>query len=142
MPTRMSAPANEMAGIEDVYQRLNVSLAALLVAGVVTFLSFRNWAMSLGFLLGGLISLVNFKILKRTVISVGEMIAEGKATPSAKKQALKFVLRYALLAGVLYVIVKSSTISVYGLFMGLFLPVGAILIEAVYELYCALRRGI
>jgi hypothetical protein len=138
----MSAPANEIPGMEDVYQRLNVSLAALLIAGVVTFLSVRNWAMSLGFLLGGLVSLVNFRILKRTVISVGEVIAEGKTTPSAKKQALKFVLRYALLAGVLYVIVKSSTISVYGLFMGLFLPVGAILIEAVYELYIALRRGI
>jgi ATP synthase I chain len=138
----MTVPANEMPGMEDVYQRLNVSLAALLVGGVVTFLSFRNWAMSLGFLLGGFISLVNFRILKRTVISVGEMIAEGKASPSAKKQALKFVLRYSLLAGVLYVIVKSSAINVYGVFMGLFLPVGAILIEAVYELYIALRRGI
>ena len=126
--------------IEAVYQRLNFSIGLLLAAGVLTFLSLRDWRMSAGFLLGGLIGIFNFVVLKRTVSAVGEVVAEGRATRSVKRQVFKFFFRYVLLAAVLYVIFKSSAVSVYGLFMGLFLPVGAILIEAVYELYNALRR--
>jgi len=126
--------------IEAVYQRLNFSIGILLAAGVLTFLSLRDWRMSAGFLLGGLIGIFNFIVLKRTVSAVGEVVVEGRATRSVKRQVFKFFFRYVLLAAVLYVIFKSSAVSVYGLFMGLFLPVGAILIEAVYELYSALRR--
>ena len=126
--------------IEAVYQRLNFSIGILLAAGVLTFLSLRDWRMSAGFLLGGLIGIFNFIVLKRTVSAVGEVVVEGRATRSVKRQVFKFFFRYVLLAAVLYVIFKSSAVSVYGLFMGLFLPVGAILIEAVYELYGALRR--
>ena len=126
--------------IEAVYQRLNFSIGLLLAAGGLTFISLRDWRMSAGFLLGGLIGIFNFAVLKRTVSAVGEVVVEGRATRSVKRQVFKFFFRYVLLAAVLYVIFKSSAVSVYGLFMGLFLPVGAILIEAVYELYSALRR--
>ena len=133
----MTAPSDS---IEAVYQRLNFSLGLLLAAGVLTFLSLRDWKMSLGFLLGGLIGVFNFVVLKRTVAAVGEVVAEGRATRSVKRQVFKFFFRYLLLAAVLYVIFKSSAVSVYGLFIGLFLPVAAILIEAIYELYRALRH--
>lgn len=133
----MTAPNDS---IEAVYQRLNFSLGLLLAAGVLTFLSLRDWKMSLGFLLGGLIGVFNFVVLKRTVAAVGEVVAEGRATRSVKRQVFKFFFRYLLLAAVLYVIFKSSAVSVYGLFIGLFLPVAAILIEAIYELYHALRH--
>lgn len=133
----MTAPNDS---IEAVYQRLNFSLGFLLAAGVLTFLSLRDWKMSLGFLLGGLLGIFNFIVLKRTVVAVGQVVAEGRATRSVKRQVFKFLFRYLLLAAVLYVIVKGSAVSVYGLFIGLFLPVGAILIEAVYELYSALRH--
>jgi hypothetical protein len=41
-----------------------------------------------------------------------------------------------------YAIFKFSPASLYGLFAGLFLPVGAIMCEAAYELYAALRHGL
>lgn len=133
----MTAPDDS---VEAVYQRLNFSIGLLLAAGLLTFLSLRDWKMSWGFLLGGLIGVFNFVVLKRTVAAVGEVVAEGRATRSVKRQVFKFFFRYLLLGAVLYVIFKSSAVSVYGLFIGLFLPVGAILIEAVYELYSALRH--
>jgi hypothetical protein len=135
----MTAPNDSM---EAVYQRLNFSIGLLLAAGLLTFVSMRDWKMSLGFLLGGLIGIFNFVVLKRTVAAVGQVVAEGRATRSVKRQVFKFFFRYLLLGAVLYVIFKSSAVSVYGLFIGLFLPVGAILIEAVYELYGALRQKI
>jgi len=133
----MTAPNDS---IEAVYQRLNFSLALLLVSGALTFFSLRDWKMSAGFLLGGLIGIFNFVVLKRTVSAVGQVVAEGRATRSVKRQVFKFFFRYLLLAAVLYVIFRSSAASVYGLFIGLFLPAGAILIEGVYELYRALRH--
>lgn len=133
--------ATENDSIEAVYQRLNFSIVLLLIAGLLTFLSMRDWPMSVGFLIGGLIGIFNFLVLKRTVSAVGQVLAEGKTTPSVKRQVFKFFFRYVLLGVALYVIFKSTTVSVYGLFMGLFLPVGAVLIEAVYELYVGFRHG-
>jgi hypothetical protein len=133
----MTAPDDSM---EAVYQRLNFSLGLLLAAGLLTFISLRDWKMSLGFLLGGLLGIFNFVVLKRTVAAVGEVVAERRATRSVKRQVFKFFFRYLLLGAVLYVIFRGSAVSVYGLFIGLFLPVGAILIEAVYELYSTLRH--
>lgn len=133
--------AAENDSLEAVYQRLNFSIGLLLLAGLLTFLSLRDWTMSLGFLTGGLIGLFNFMVLKRTVAAVGQVLAEGKSNPSVKRQMFKFFFRYVLLAAVLYVIFKSTAVSVYGLFLGLLLPVGAVLIEAVYELYVGFRHG-
>jgi len=55
---------------------------------------------------------------------------------------LRFFFRYLLIALAAYVIFNSSAESLYGLFAGLSLPVVAILIEAVLEVYSALRAGI
>jgi hypothetical protein len=63
-------------------------------------------------------------------------------TQSSSGVVTRFLLRYALIAVAAYGIFRSSADSVYGLFVGLFLPVGAILIEAVYATYGALRRGL
>ena len=54
----------------------------------------------------------------------------------------RFVFRYVLLGAVAYGILTSFPASLRGLFVGLFLPVGAIACEAVYELYASLARGI
>jgi hypothetical protein len=53
----------------------------------------------------------------------------------------RFLVRYFLMAGAAYAIFSVSPASLYGLFAGLFLPVGGIACEAVYELYMALARG-
>ena len=52
----------------------------------------------------------------------------------------RFLLRYVLLGLAAYAILTSFPASLRGLFAGLFLPVGAIVCEAFYELYAALRR--
>jgi hypothetical protein len=54
----------------------------------------------------------------------------------------RFLLRYALMAVAAYVIFSVSPASLNGLLAGLFLPVAAIVCEAVCELYAALGRGL
>ena len=54
----------------------------------------------------------------------------------------RFLLRYVLLGAAAYAILTSFPASLRGLFGGLFLPVGAIACEAIYELYAAMARGV
>lgn len=96
----------------------------------------------LGFALGAGIAYVNFLWLQRGVTTLGEQITQPGARITSRGVVLRFLLRYVLIAAAAYVIVKSSPGSLYGLFAGLFLPVAAILCEALYETAVALRRGV
>ena len=106
-----------------------------LIAGWTMF----GWRIGLGFALGGGIAYLNFCWLKKIVAGLGELAA-GRA--SGRAVVHRFLLRYVLMAVVAFVILAVSRKSLYGLFAGLFLPVSAMLCEAVYEAYAALVRGI
>lgn len=134
----MTPPGNDPA--EAMFHRVNIAVAILLALGAAAFFAAARPAMAAAFLLGGTISAVNFHLLKRTVSILTQIVAEGEARRPARAGVARFFLRYVLLAVVLYVIFRSSAVSVYGLFAGLFLPVAAILLEAVYQIYAALRR--
>jgi ATP synthase I subunit len=100
-----------------------------------------GWRIALGFACGCAIAYLNFHWLERVVSALAD-----RATQSAYKQSsggivFRFLVRYFLMAAAAYAIFSVSPASLYGLFAGLFLPVGGIACEAVYELYMALARG-
>jgi hypothetical protein len=108
---------------------------------VVLALWFRwRWSPALGFLAGAVVSVVNFYWLKKTIEAFAERVVHPETQRRTPAVVGRFLLRYALIAAIGYAIVKGSANSMYGFCGGLFLPVGAILIEAAYEVYLALRR--
>jgi hypothetical protein len=119
--------------------RFMVVLAALAVMAV--FVRFGA-VVAAGFIVGCLIAVVNFHWLKRVVSALADRATATGKRQSSQGVVLRFLLRYFLIAVAAYAIFKISRDSLYGLLGGLFLPVGAILMEAVYELYAALRRGV
>ncbi len=110
-----------------------LSVLALIRFGVV---------IAAGFVVGCAIGMLNFHWLKRVVSAVVERAAGTGERPRSAGVVLRFLLRYLLVAAAAYAIFRVSLASLYGLLAGLFLPVAAILVEAVYEVYAALRRGI
>jgi hypothetical protein len=92
---------------------------------------------ALGFLLGGVIAYLNFQWLKSGVSGLADKVTNTGKRQSGKGIVARFLLRYALLGVAAYAILTSFPASLRGLFAGLFLPVGAIVCEAVYELYAA-----
>ena len=98
-----------------------------------------RWA--LGFLLGCVIAYLNFQWLKSGVGIADRVTNTGKAQ-SGKGIVARFLLRYVLLGVAAYAILTSFPASLRGLFAGLFLPVGAIACEAVYELYREIKRQV
>jgi ATP synthase I chain len=118
--------------------RFMIALALILSAG--GWLRF-GWRVALGFACGCAIAYLNFHWLERVVTALAD-----RATQTAYKQSsggivFRFLVRYFLMAVAAYAIFSVSPASLYGLFAGLFLPVGGIACEAAYELYMALARG-
>jgi hypothetical protein len=120
-------------------QRFMLVLGA---AALITSCIFFGWRIGLGFALGGSIAYLNFYWLKKVVAGLAELTI-GSGTPASSRGVVhRFLLRYFLMAIVAFVILTVSRESLYGLFAGLFLPVAAILCEAVYEAYAAVIRKI
>jgi ATP synthase I subunit len=125
-----------------VFRRLMVLMAVFAVCLTpVAWIKFHA-STGLSFAAGALIAMLNFYWLALTVRSAAEK-AEASGGKSGRAGVMvRFLLRYLLIALAAYVIFNSSAESLYGLFAGLSLPVAAILIEAVHEIYSALRAGI
>jgi hypothetical protein len=106
---------------------------ALGIAGAIGLLFWRGWMWSSGFALGAAISALNFHWLKRVATTLGSAQAKPRV-------AVVLGLRYLLLGGVAYAILKYSAISLFAMFWGLFVAVAAVVLEILFELAYA-RNG-
>jgi hypothetical protein len=113
-----------------------VLAAALSVLAWMTF----GARPALGFLTGCIIAYLNFHWLKNGVSGLADRVTNTGERQSGKGIVVRFLLRYVLLGVGAYAILTSFPASLRGLFAGLFLPVGAIVCEAAYELYVAVAR--
>jgi ATP synthase I chain len=128
--------SQEPAQAADFYaralDRIQKFMLALGVAALITAFGFFGLRTGMGFTLGAAIAYLNFYWLKKVVAGLGEL-TNPSGSESGRKIVHRFVLRYVLMAIVAFVILTVSRESLYGLFAGLFLPVTAMLCEAVYE---------
>jgi hypothetical protein len=97
---------------------------------------------ALGFLCGCIIAYLNFHWLKNGVSGLADRVTNTGRAQSSSGIVARFLLRYVLLGVAAYAILTSFPASLGGLFAGFFLPVGAIVCEAVCELYASVVRGI
>jgi hypothetical protein len=116
-------------------------LAIGLAATVATWIAL-GWRVALGVFIGCSIAWANFVWLKQAVNALAEKVTQTGRPVSSTGTLAKFVLRYASIGIAAYVIFLSSRQSLYGFFGGLFVAVAAILCEAAYEAFVAVRRGL
>jgi hypothetical protein len=113
--------------------RIGKLIWAIGAGGAIGFEIWRGWAWSAGWLLGAAISALNFRWLKQ--------LTEGLGTADAKpRQAVFLGMRWLLLGGGLYVILKYSVISLSAALAGLFVSVAAVILEILFELMYARNR--
>jgi hypothetical protein len=123
-----------------VLQRIQFLMIVIGMAGLVTAWTFFGWRIAAGFALGAAIAFLNFYWLKKVVAGLADLTLQSGTPASGRGVVQRFLLRYFLMAVVAFVILTVSRKSLYGLFAGLFLPVTAMLCEAVYEGYMALTN--
>src|SRR3989442_13923309 len=103
-------------------ERMGKAMVALTVAGAIVLLAWRGWRWSLGWLLGCAASGLNFHWLRRVTEALGSRRA-------GQRKAVLFGLRYLLLGGGAYVILKYTAISLPAALAGLFVPAAAAIFE-------------
>jgi small-conductance mechanosensitive channel len=101
-----------------------------------------GWRVALGFACGCAIAYLNFHWLEKVVSALADRATRTAYRQSSGGIVFRFLVRYFLMAVAAYAIFRVSPTSVYGLFAGLFLPVGGIACEAGCELYVAVFRGL
>ena len=111
--------------------RLTLILTAV---GTAVYFVIGGWRGGCGFLLGGLISYFNFGWLKRTVDALG---GRPGGMPLRARTIVILGLRYLLLGGGAYAILKFSEISLKAALVGLFAPAAAAILEILIELIYA-----
>lgn len=116
-------------------------MLVLVAAALITSSAYFGWRIAVGFALGAAIGFLNFYWLEKVVSGIGELTVRSGEPVSTTGIVTRFLLRYFLMGVVAFVILTVSRKSLYGLFAGLFLPVAAMLCEAVYEAYMAVVRG-
>ena len=114
---------------ERALDRMTRIAAATGIAGVLIVLIWRGPRVATGFLAGAIISMINLRWWTGLVNVLG---TSGKAPRRAS--VILLTLRYALVAGAVYVIVKILEIAVLPVLAGLFVSVAAVLLEILYEL--------
>ena len=112
------------------------------IAALATAWGVWGWRIAIGFALGAAIAYLNFYWLEKVIEGLANLTIQSGAPASSHGVVHRFILRYLLMAFIAFGILLVSRESLYGLFAGLFLPVAAILCEAAYEAYAALKRGI
>lgn len=101
--------------------------------GAIALLVWRGWTWSAGWLIGSAVSALNFRWLKQLTDALG-----GEA--GKPRKAVFLGMRYLLLGGGAYVILKYSAISLPAALAGLFVSVAAVIVEILFELIYA-RNG-
>ncbi len=122
--------------------RIRRMMLVLGAAATVGTWAALGWRFGVGFAVGCAIAYVNFHWLKKAVTALADRVTRTGQSVSGRGVLARFLLRYFLIALAAYVIFRVSVGSLYGLLAGLFLPVAAIICEAFYEVYVALRRGL
>lgn len=143
-------PAEDEAFLAGSGRRMYRDMWVLAIVGVAACWLWRGWRWAGGFGAGAALSALNFHWLHRAVASVTNMFqtdptkapqSHKPAAPGPVGSAFRIALRYALIGVAAYAIFKSSFVSLDAFFIGLFLFLGAVLVEAVYEIYCGFRSA-
>jgi len=129
---------------DDLYSGATTRIPRFM-AGLGLALTLLAWwryghSSALGFLAGSVIAFLNFHWLKSGVSGLADRVTNSGKPQAGKGIVARFLLRYVLMGAAAYGILTSFPASLRGLFVGLFLPVGAIACEAAYEIYVAVSR--
>jgi len=107
--------------------RIRKLIGAFGIGGTLAAFAWRGWPAGGGFALGAMVSWLNFRWLHQIVDALA-----GKGV--RKRLALIAGLRYLLLGGMAYAILRFSKISRPAALSGLFVTAAAVIVEIIFEL--------
>jgi hypothetical protein len=125
--------ADDEGGLE---RRLFRSMCVAVVVAVLSSLLFWRWRVTTGLLLGGALSLFNHHWLRSSISAAFGVQKTSGVRPRLK--ASRFVLRYLIVVGVIYLANLLNVISLPATIAGMCSFVVALFVEAFIQLYFAI----
>src|SRR5438105_9630680 len=116
--------------LASALDRMAKAMFAMAAGGAIALLVWRGWQWSAGWLLGSAASTLNYRWLRRVIFSI-------HAGEAKDRKAVLLGLRYVLLGGGAYVILKYTAISLPAALAGLFIPAAAVIVEILIQLVYA-----
>ena len=122
-------PAAANSGVEA---RIFRTMAFAVVLAVVISLPFVQWRITVGLLLGGILSLLNHHWLSTSTAAAFTVLIHG-AKPRLK--VAQYILRYLVIATLVFIAYKLNLVSLAATIAGLCSFVVALFVEALREIY-------
>ena len=123
-------PARNMSLEGRIFRTMALATAVATIGS----LPFAQWRITIGLLLGGVLALLNHHWLSGSTTAVFNVLAHG-ATPRLK--LLQYVLRYLVIATVIFIGYKLNVVSLTATLLGLSSFVVGLFVEALREFYFA-----
>jgi len=115
---------------ERAAQRIGRIIAVIGGVGTCVAMAASGWRWAAGFLLGAMISGLNYHWLHKLVDALG---GGGKV----RNRSVVLGFRYLLLGGGAYVILKLTPISLTAVLAGVFVLTAAVFVEVIFEIVYA-----
>jgi hypothetical protein len=128
-------PTLGFAAPEAVERRVWRNSIAIVVIATVAAAFVTDLPFVLGLILGGALALLNYKWLHSSLRAIVAASNE-KAPPGTM---VKFVVRWLVIATIALAANKTGYFDAVAILAGLFVPAGAVMIEAAYVAYKTLR---
>jgi len=120
---------------EAIERRVWRNSIAIVVIATIAAAFVTDWRVVLGLILGGALALLNYKWLHSSLRAIVAASNE-KAPPGTM---VKFVVRWLVIATIALAANKTGYFDAVAILAGLFVPAGAVMIEAAYVAYKTLR---
>ncbi|CAN5317812.1 hypothetical protein BH10ACI1_BH10ACI1_23130 [soil metagenome] len=114
-------------------QRIVWLMGIVVISGSLASLIFISQLSALGFFIGGILSFANYFWLKSSLKKMFVETSEGEHKPHYS--AVRYILRYFMLAAILAVIFLTHTVPIAAVVLGLVSFAIAIIIEAFIRLF-------
>jgi len=122
-------PDAESIGVE---MRIFRTMAFAVVLAVLVSLPFAAWRITVGLLLGGILSLLNHRWLSNSTAAAFTVLVHG-AKPRLK--LAQYLLRYLVIATLVFIAYRLNIVSLAATIAGLCSFVVALFVEAFREFY-------
>ncbi len=116
------------------HRRILAAMAATVILGTILSFIFGSANFGIGFLIGGILSLINYYWLKQSLRVIFENAVSGE---KPRFLATKYFIRYAAFGFVLAIVYLTKTVPVVAVLLGLASFAFAIIIEAAIRLFSA-----
>lgn len=135
--TAYNAPKRVLSALRNhgIDGRIFRSMVTATVVAVIASMVFAPWRVTTGLLLGGILSLFNHHWLSSSSIEALSVAAHGV---KPRLRLAQYFLRYAVIAGLVFVAYQLDLVSLAATIIGLSSFVVALFVEAFRELYFAI----